>query len=254
MPLKDALEIVHAPADSPAGDGIHLAVYGLPVAGQPADNLCVKAWRLLKKDFPQLPAVEAHLLKNIPMGAGLGGGSADGAFMLRLLNTSFHLGLAADRLSRYAAALGSDCPFFIADGPCYATGRGEILEPLPLDLGGWQLVLASPGIHINTGWAFSQLHTALFARTRPALRQVVQQPVATWKGQLANDFEKPVFEQYPAIAALRDSLYALGASYAAMSGSGSTVFGLFEKNTPFVSPPAPLTASLPAGALRVMNL
>ena len=254
VPLKDALEIVHASAASPAGDGIDLAVHGLPVAGPPADNLCVKAWRLLKKDFPRLPAIEAHLLKNIPMGAGLGGGSADGAFMLRLLNTSFHLEIPTDRLSRYAAQLGSDCPFFIFDGPCYATGRGEILEPLPLDLSGWQLVLVSPGIHINTGWAFSQLDTTLFAGTRPALRQVVQQPVAAWKGQLANDFEKPVFEQYPAIAALRDSLYELGASYAAMSGSGSTVFGLFEKNIPLVSPPAPLIASLPAGAFRVMNL
>jgi 4-diphosphocytidyl-2-C-methyl-D-erythritol kinase len=224
------------------------------VAGRPEDNLCVKAWHLLKKDFPSLPAVEAHLLKNIPMGAGLGGGSADGAFMLRLLNTQFHLNIPAAQLTRYAAQLGSDCPFFIAGGSCYATGRGEILEPLSLDLQGWQLVLVSPGIHINTGWAFSQLDPALFARTRTGLRELVQQPAATWQGQLTNDFETPVFEQYPAIARLRDSLYELGAAYAAMSGSGSTVFGLFDKNRPPVSPPAPLISSLPAGAFRVMNL
>lgn len=243
LPLNDALEAVHAPAGS---QGIRLSVHGQAIAGPEEDNLCVKAWRLLKKDFPLLPAVQAHLLKNIPMGAGLGGGSADGAFMLRLLNDKFQLGIPVQQLLAYAAQLGSDCPFFILNQPCYATGRGELLEPIPLQLSGWRLVLANPGIHVNTGWAFSQLDPALFGHPRAGLRQVVQQPVETWKGVLTNDFELPVFAQYPVIQALRDGLYRDGAAYAAMSGSGSTVYGLFDKNKPL--------PSYSAGTFRAMNL
>jgi 4-diphosphocytidyl-2-C-methyl-D-erythritol kinase len=242
-PLKDALEAVHAPAGQP---GISLQVHGLPVDGPPEANLCVKAWQLLKKDFPDLPATQAHLLKHIPMGGGLGGGSADGAFMLRLLNAKFRLELSNEQLIEYAAQLGSDCPFFIINQPCYATGRGEILQPLALDLSGWWLVLATPGIHVNTGWAFSQLNPAIFERPRPRLPELLLQPVAAWKDQLVNDFESPVFEKYPVLKALRDRLYLEGAAYAALSGSGSTVYGLFEKN----KPPA---AALAAG-FGVMNL
>lgn len=246
IPLKDALELVHAPATGAGSQGITIAVHGQAIAGRDEDNLCVKAWQLLKKDFPSLPAVQSHLLKNIPMGAGLGGGSADGAFMLRLLNDKFQLGIPARQLIVYAAQLGSDCPFFILNQPCYATGRGELLEPVELDLAGWQLVLANPGIHVNTGWAFSQLDPAVFGAARARLQQVVQQPVETWKGQLINDFEPPVFAQYPAIKALRDELYRDGAVYAAMSGSGSTVYGLFNKNKTLASPAT--------GGFRVMNL
>jgi len=239
---RDTLEAVHAPA----GKDTSITVYGQAVAGPPEDNLCIKAWRLLKKDFPSLPAVDIHLLKNIPMGAGLGGGSADGAFMLQLLNTKFHLGLTGDELMPYAAQLGSDCPFFVLNRPCYARGRGELLRAIDLSLPGWQLVLADPGIHINTGWAFSQLDPAIFTRPRAPLPAVVEQPVRSWKGQLINDFETPVFKKYPAIEALRDRLYAEGAAYAALSGSGSAVYGLFEKNKP-------LAPSLTA-PFRVMNL
>ncbi len=234
-PLKDALEIVPAPA---AETGIQLELSGLPIAGLPEDNLCLKAWHLLKKDFPTLPSVKAYLLKAIPMGGGLGGGSADGAFMLRLLNSKFQLNLPGPALLRYAAQLGSDCPFFILNQPCIATGRGELLEPLALDLAAYRLVLANPGIHVNTGWAFAQLDPALFTRPRPQLAELLQQPVNSWKGQLNNDFETPVFEQYPAIKELRNRLYQQGAVYAAMSGSGSTVYGLFEKNKPLPTPVA----------------
>ena len=240
--LSDTLEAVHAPA----GQDTSITVYGQAVAGPPEDNLCIKAWRLLKKDFPPLPAVDTHLLKNIPMGAGLGGGSADGAFMLQLLNTKFHLGLTSEQLMPYAAQLGSDCPFFVLNRPCYARGRGELLRAIELHLPGWQLLLVHPGIHINTGWAFSQLDPAIFTRPRAPLTDVVEQPVHRWKGQLINDFETPVFKEYPAIKALRDRLYGEGAVYAALSGSGSTVYGLFEKNKP-------LTPSLTA-LFRVMNL
>jgi 4-diphosphocytidyl-2-C-methyl-D-erythritol kinase len=146
----------------------------------------------------------------------------------------------------YAAQLGSDCPFFILNQPCCATGRGELLEPLSLDLSAYRLVLANPGIHINTAWAFAQLDLALFTRPRPSLAELVRQPVARWKDRLSNDFETPVFEQYPAIKALRDLLYREGAAYASLSGSGSTVYALFEKNS---SLPPSITAHYP-----VMNL
>jgi 4-diphosphocytidyl-2-C-methyl-D-erythritol kinase len=226
VPLKDSLEIIPAA-------GSHqptLYNYGLSVNGAPEDNLCIKAWQLLQKDFPELPAVQVHLLKNIPMGAGLGGGSADGAFMLQLLNNKYQLGLSAQQLIDYALQLGSDCPFFILGPPCYATGRGEIMEPMVIDLSGYRLLLASPGIHINTGWAFGQLAMASIPKTA-TVKEAVLQPLQQWKESLVNDFEKPVFEQYPAIRNIKENLYQLGAVYAAMSGSGSTVYGLFNKAT-----------------------
>ena len=243
VPLRDALEVAHSRGDEP---GARLTVYGLAVTGRPEDNLCVKAWQLLKKDFPTLPAVDAWLLKAIPMGGGLGGGSADGAFMLRLLNTTFNLGISDDGLAGYAAQLGSDCAFFIHNQPCYAEGRGEILSPLALDLSAYRLVLANPGIHVNTGWAFTQLNPAVYTLARPRVRESIALPVAQWRQQLTIDFEALVFERYPAIGELRDMLYREGAVYAAMSGSGSTVYGLFNKKQPL---PAPVTTGY-----RVMNL
>ncbi len=235
VPLKDSLEIVPAAANSQTS--IHN--YGLPVNGAPADNLCMKAWQLLKNDFPELPPVTIHLLKNIPMGAGLGGGSSDGAFMLQLLNNKYQLGINKEELITYALQLGSDCPFFIEGKACYATGRGEMMEPVALDLSGYQLVLASPGIHVNTGWAFGQLGITGTIAKPAIVKEAVLQPVAKWKNYLENDFEPVVFKQYPQIQTLKENLYALGAVYASMSGSGSTVFGLFNKETK-------LPASLPA--------
>ena len=204
---------------------------GLEVNGEPQNNLCIKAYNLLKKDFPSLPSVEMHLHKTIPMGAGLGGGSADGAFTLKLLNDKFQLGLIQEQLIAYALQLGSDCPFFIINKPCYATGRGEILEEVALDLSAYQFVLVNPGIHVNTGWAFAQLQ--LTDAQRPDLRTIVQQPITTWKKQLINDFEEPVCKFHTEIAAIKQRLYDEGALYASMTGSGSTVFGIFERNTNF---------------------
>ena len=224
LPLKDALEIV--PAQN-AGQPT-ISNYGLPVKGKTADNLCLKAWELLKKDFPDLPAVQIYLLKNIPMGAGLGGGSSDGAFMLQLLNNKFQLGLSPEQLIYYALQLGSDCPFFIVNRPCYATGRGEIINPVPVDLSSYQLVLANPGVHVNTGWAFNQLDISKPLTKTNTLEQLMLQPVTAWKDLVINDFEKPVLEKYPEIKAVKEKLYQLGAVYASMSGSGSMVFGLFN--------------------------
>jgi 4-diphosphocytidyl-2-C-methyl-D-erythritol kinase len=224
--LRDVLELVKQEAGSQKTDA-EIKNYGLKVEGKASDNLCIKAHQLLKKDFPDLPPVQIHLLKNIPMGAGLGGGSADGACMLQLLSDKFHLNLSTGQLISYALLLGSDCPFFITNQPCHATGRGEIITPINLDLSAYQVVLVFPGIYVNTGWAFSQIQLSKTDIT--SLKQIVQQPVNNWKQELVNDFETPVFDKYPEIKMIKETLYQQGAVYAAMSGSGSTVFGLFEK-------------------------
>jgi len=229
--LHDALEIITSPATAA---GIEFSSTGLPVAGSAGDNICVKAFHLLKKDFPQLPNIKMHLHKAIPMGAGLGGGSADGAFTLQLLNTKLNLHLSTAQLLGYAAQLGSDCPFFIINKPSYATGRGEILEAIDIDLSAYKIAIINPGIHVNTGWAFGQLTPAIPVKN---IRYILAHPPATWKDTLVNDFEGPVFAAHPQIKDIKDALYAAGAIYAAMSGSGSTVFGLFEKEVslqPFI--------------------
>ncbi|MEO6315396.1 MAG: 4-(cytidine 5'-diphospho)-2-C-methyl-D-erythritol kinase [Chitinophagaceae bacterium] len=223
LPLTDALEIV------PASDqlGLQIYNYGLPVHGAPADNLCMKAWHLLKKDFPDLPAVQIHLLKNIPMGAGLGGGSADGAGMLQLLNNKYRLGITDAQLLHYALLLGSDCPFFILNKPCFALGRGEILTPAKLDLSGYRVLLIHPGIHVNTGWAFARLDESERAAA-DTVKEAIAEPISEWKKLLKNDFEQPVFAAHPEIEKIKENVYAMGAEYASMTGSGSTVFGLFK--------------------------
>lgn len=247
LPLKDALEVVRkddgkTTHDSPLTTHVNFSSTGLQIAGDTANNLCVKACHLLKKDFPSLPPVLMHLHKAIPMGAGLGGGSADGAFALKLLDEKFQLNLTNEQLIAYALQLGSDCPFFILNKPCYATGRGEVLEPIALDLSAYCFAIVNPGIHVNTGWAFANLsgrsadsnkQSDSFQRPdseqRPNLKQIIQQPISTWKHQLINDFEEPVCKAHPEIAAIKQQLYDAGAVYASMTGSGSTVFGIFEK-------------------------
>ncbi|MBX2933755.1 MAG: 4-(cytidine 5'-diphospho)-2-C-methyl-D-erythritol kinase [Ferruginibacter sp.] len=226
--LYDALEIISSAT-------LEFTATGLPVDGSMADNLCVKAYHLLKKDFPQLPYVKIHLHKSIPMGAGLGGGSADSAFMLNLLNNKFNLNLTTPQLINYALQLGSDCPFFIINKPCIAKGRGERLEEIEVDISKYKIVLVNPGIHVNTGWAFSQLlkqsyNEKTFIRTGKSIKQIIAQPIISWKDELLNDFELPVFNAHPQIKEIKETLYKMGALYAAMSGSGSTVFGVFNTN------------------------
>ena len=223
VPFKDALELIPS-----TNTGIEFTATGLAVDGNAADNLCVKAYHLLKKDFPEIPTIKIHLHKAIPLGAGLGGGSADAAFMLKLLNEKFKLNLSTDQLINYALQLGSDCPFFIINKPCLATGRVEMLDEIAVDLSAYKIVLINPGIHINTGWAFSNITPAQPARS---IKEIIQQPVNTWKDELKNDFESAVFTAHPAIKEIKEALYTQGAVYAAMSGSGSTVFGIFEPNT-----------------------
>ncbi|HMO33838.1 MAG TPA: 4-(cytidine 5'-diphospho)-2-C-methyl-D-erythritol kinase [Lacibacter sp.] len=236
IPLTDAVEIIRRP-DSAPGPTVTFSASGREVAGDPTNNLCIRAYELLKKDFPTLPPVLLHLHKVIPMGAGLGGGSSDGAFVLRLLNEQFQLNCTAAQLEAYALQLGSDCPFFIRNQPCFASGRGEILEPLELDLSAYRMALVHPGIHVNTGWAFRQLNRGLTPEAAaPDLREIVRHPVTSWKGRLYNDFEAPVTAAYPVIGGILQSLYDAGAVYAAMSGSGSTVYGLFDE-TPVLSFP-----------------
>ncbi len=231
--IKDVLEIIHS---KDPNEACSFSSSGLAIQGNSTDNLCVKAYHLLKKDFPQLPAIQMHLHKLIPMGAGLGGGSADGAFALKLLHQLFHLGISENQLIQYALELGSDCPFFIINQACIGKGRGELLEKITLDLSQYQFMIVNPGIHIGTGWAFSHITPKAVSIS---LNAIINQPIETWKDCLSNDFEAPVMASYPEIAQIKQALYDAGAIYASMSGSGSTLYGIFKKGfTPKVSFPS----------------
>jgi 4-diphosphocytidyl-2-C-methyl-D-erythritol kinase len=223
LPLQDALEVINNDIKEP---DLNFSASGLPIDGDNTNNLCYKAYYLVKQLFPQLPAVSMHLHKVIPMGAGLGGGSADGAFTLMALNKKFNLGLCESALIDLSLKLGSDAPFFIVNKPSYATGRGERLTPVELDLSAYKILIINPNIHINTGWAFSQIKP--FAE-RASLKELIQSPINEWKEKLVNDFELPVSTLHPEIGAIKEALYQHHALYAAMSGSGSTVFGIFPK-------------------------
>jgi 4-diphosphocytidyl-2-C-methyl-D-erythritol kinase len=211
---------------------------GLDIKGDPAGNLCIKAYQLLKADFPELPAVSMHLHKNVPMGAGLGGGSADGAATLKTLNELAGLQLSEEALVNYAARLGSDCPFFIKNTAQIAAGRGEILCEAPAGLEsllkGYTLVLICPGIHVPTATAFKNI----IPKQGPGLEifsRIFSKPPECWPDLLTNDFETTVFAQFEAIKSIKEALYNQGAAYASMTGSGSSVFGLFAKGQ---TPPA----------------
>ncbi len=224
--LKDALEII--PSTNSATD-VEFTLGGLPIDGKSHDNMCPKAYQLLKNDFPQLPAIKMHLLKAIPMGAGMGGGSSDGAFTLMLLNQKFKLNLTTPQLIAYALQLGSDCPFFIINKPCYATGRGEILEEIKLDLSAYKIVVVNPNIHVHTRGAFNQLTLVPHKKT---VKKIIRQPITTWKDDLQNDFEENIVTKYPKLKNIKKALYNEGAIYASMTGSGSTFFGIFENTIP----------------------
>jgi 4-diphosphocytidyl-2-C-methyl-D-erythritol kinase len=208
------------------GQQVTLHMSGLPVQGKPEDNLCIKAYHLLQQHHPQLTDIDMYLHKAIPMGAGLGGGSADGAFTLQLLNEKFQLNISREKLLDYSLQLGSDCPFFIVNKPCYATGRGELLQAVQLDLSPYSFLVVHPGVHINTGWAFSQLTPAPSSQS---LTDIIQQPVTNWRSVLKNDFEAPVCKQHPDLQAIPKKLYEAGALYASMTGSGSCFYGIFPK-------------------------
>ncbi|HEY0433767.1 MAG TPA: 4-(cytidine 5'-diphospho)-2-C-methyl-D-erythritol kinase [Chitinophagaceae bacterium] len=224
VPLFDVLEII-APQNS-GSPGISFSVSG--IALDPGENLCVKACRLFADECPgKVPSsVQMHLHKSIPAGAGLGGGSADAAFTLRLLNTMFEAGLSNDQLMSMAASLGSDCAFFILDKAAIATGRGELLQPHDVDLSAYRIVIVNPGIHISTAAAFSWVNAQ---PERRSLSSIIKMPVTEWKHHLVNDFEQPVIGHYPLLQQIKDRLYDSGALYASLSGSGSSMFGIFAE-------------------------
>ena len=225
--LQDALEVTLL-----EGEGeFALNVSGTPIEGEPENNLVVKAYRLLKKDYPDLPAIDIHMYKHIPTGAGLGGGSADAAFMIKLLNEKFKLELSVEKMEAYAAVLGADCAFFIQNKPVFASGIGNIFEPIQFSLKGYYLVLVKPDIFVSTKDAYSLVKPK---QPTHSLKEIAHMPIETWRATMKNDFEESVFQKFPEIAAIKDKLYDMGAIYASMSGSGSSVFGIFREQVEFV--------------------
>jgi 4-diphosphocytidyl-2-C-methyl-D-erythritol kinase len=223
IPIYDAIEVIESNHSS---HPISFSQSGIQIPGSDTTNICIKAYELLQKDFQNLPAMQVHLHKAIPIGAGLGGGSADAAFMLKLLNEKFVLNLTDEQLINYASQLGSDCPFFMLNQPCFATGRGEILEPISLDLSSYHILLVNPGIHVNTGQAFSNIRPG---KNNTDLKSLINCRIEDWRQHIINDFEETVFEKHPEIGIIKDALYKKDALYASMSGSGSTVYGIFKK-------------------------
>lgn len=224
VPLRDVLEVV---VDTVASKGeISMRTTGLAITGDVEKNLCTRAYRMLHELY-DLPAVKVHLHKVIPMGAGLGGGSADGAFMLTLLNDLFELSVPEEKLFELADKLGSDCPFFVRNTPSYVTGKGMIAKEVEADLSNYHLVLINPGIHVSTVDAFS----AILQGSPPAnVLEEIEKPVSEWQNKISNDFEKSVFKAHPQLAEIKQKLYGLGADYVSMTGTGSTIYGLFKEN------------------------
>ena len=220
--LQDALEVTRRENNDKE---YTLHISGSPLEGEPEDNLVVQAYKLLKKDYPGLLPVDIHMYKHIPAGAGLGGGSSDAASMIKHLNDKFSLRLSTERMEEYAAKLGADCAFFIRNKPVFATGIGNLFEPVELSLKGYHIILIKPDIFVSTRDAFAEIKPV---RPAVSLKEIVKQPMETWKNSMKNDFEDSVFKKFPEIAAIKDELYDLGAVYAAMSGSGSSVYGIFK--------------------------
>ena len=226
VPIKDALEVQRMDEGFPSDVDCDLKVTNIAIEGDEQKNLVVKAYKLLKQDFPTLPRIHTHLWKGIPTQAGMGGGSSDCAYMIRLLNDLFSLKMSDEQMIRYAARLGADCAFFIKSEPCYAEGIGEKMQPIGLDLSEWYIGVVRPDIPVPTKEAFSRIHPH-YPQVCP--KDAVMQPVETWRETLTNDFEESVFALHPEIGAIKEQLYKMGATYAAMSGSGSALFGLFKE-------------------------
>jgi 4-diphosphocytidyl-2-C-methyl-D-erythritol kinase len=227
---KDVLEVT---IEKKEAVPFELILTGLPVAGSNDDNLISRAWKMLQAIHP-LPPLRVHLHKVIPMGAGLGGGSADAAFFINAVNDLVGLGLSREQREGMAASLGSDCAFFIHNQPVYASGRGTEFSPIAIDLQLYPIALVYPNIHSNTREAYSGLtpHEATYD-----LRKALSAPVNTWRNIVDNDFEKTIFAKYPLLAEIKEQLYQQGAMYAAMSGSGSALFGIFDHAPQLNLPP-----------------
>jgi 4-diphosphocytidyl-2-C-methyl-D-erythritol kinase len=215
--LYDVLEFGEADTYSFEAYGINIPEDGV--------NLCTKSFQILQNDFPAIKPVSIKLLKNIPVGAGLGGGSSDAAFVLKALNELNNLGLSEEQLQEYSSRLGADCSFFISNKPVFAVGIGTEFSKVEVDLSAYFIVIIKPEIHISTAEAYSNITPQV---PKVDLRRAAQLPIQEWKYHITNDFELGVFEKYPLIQDLRNKLYEKGALYASMSGSGSSVFGIFE--------------------------
>lgn len=228
IPLTDALEIKYMDEKFPSESPCDLKITGNDIDCNEEDNLVIKAYQLLAADF-QLPRVHAHLVKRIPTQAGLGGGSSDAAYMIRLLDERFRLNIGIPEMERYAAKLGADCAFFITADPSYAEGIGDVLMPADVPgagLGGYYLAVVKPSVAVSTRDAYAAIVPKTPAK---CCKDIVRQPIETWKDELVNDFEAPIFAMHPELAAIKQSLYDTGAVYAAMSGSGSALFGIFRE-------------------------
>lgn len=228
VPDSDILEIAEAPR-------VRMFQYGIEYPGAPEDNLCMRAYRLLESDFG-IPPVEIHLYKRLAVGAGLGGGSSDAAFTLKMLDEMFSLGLSREQLAEYAARLGSDCPFFIYNRPMLGRGRGEVLSELPENLlEGYDIRVVCPPYFVSTGQAYGGVIPRKVRKERgetvdeTPLSSLILRPAEEWKGRIGNDFERHIFAAIPELAAVKEDLYRQGAVYASMSGSGSALFGIFRR-------------------------
>jgi len=214
---NDALEFV-------ISDHFEFTTSGIPISGDPESNLVIKAYRILQHDY-HLPNLKIHLHKNIPFGAGLGGGSSDAAFMLEMLNKAFKLNLSEDQLIQYAARLGSDCAFFIINKPVFATGRGEIMNIINRSLNPYFVLLVKPPVEISTALAFKNI---VPHHPDTSLVELIIQPIENWKEKIFNQFELSVFQEYPQLKMVKNKLYESGAIYASLSGSGSCLYGIFH--------------------------
>jgi 4-diphosphocytidyl-2-C-methyl-D-erythritol kinase len=216
--VNDVIELTDAAVTSFVSSGIE-------IPGNAVDNLCMKAFDALKKDF-DLPAQQITLLKNIPIGAGLGGGSSDAAFLVKLLNDKFSLQLSEQQMEDYVRPLGADCAFFIANKPVYAEGIGDVFSPVELDLSTYEIVVLKPDVHVSTADAYRGIVPSL---PKESVKDLIHLPLKDWRTSIFNDFEKTVFLKHSQIKRLKEDLYQKGAIFALMSGSGSSVFGIFEK-------------------------
>lgn len=219
IPLCDELTIDKAQEDQ-------IEVTGIKVDGDPMDNLVMKAVFLLREKGMPVPPVKIKLNKNIPNGAGLGGGSSDAAFTIKALNEMFKLNMSTVEMEHLISKLGADCAVFIQNKPVYAEGIGNIFKPINLDLPGWHLILIKPSDFVSTKEAYAMIQPNY---PEYDINEIIKQDPNTWKGKLVNDFERSVFPQHPTIESIRNKLYDLGATYASMSGSGSSVFGIFQE-------------------------
>ncbi|WP_304067283.1 4-(cytidine 5'-diphospho)-2-C-methyl-D-erythritol kinase [Pedobacter glucosidilyticus] len=215
--IKDALEVIEA-------SEMRFESSGIEIPGHANENLCLKAYDLLRKDF-DLPNVSIHLHKQIPIGAGLGGGSADAAFFLKLVNEKFSLGLGTEELQAYCRKLGADCAFFIENKPLFAHGKGDFFEPITLDLSTYYLVLVMPPVHVSTGEAYRGVKPQ---EPATSLKDLIQLPVEEWQGKIKNDFERHILQAHPTIRGVKAALLEAGALFALMSGSGASVYGIFK--------------------------